>query len=302
MMDCSETRTLLSEYLDNTLDEKAKALADDHLRACASCRKELDSLKALVQGISSLESVKPPPDFLDQLHDRLKRHSKITAIKEWFFYPLRVKIPLQLAGAAAMAFLIFSILPVQRAPLPLQPKSEPEKRAGEKAYHLDESRKMEPAGRSEALVQKAATLEPAKGREIREVALTLKKQVRAKATPAPSAAPAPAPPAVLEMHRQKLATKTPLEDDKKEAQAEKEPEPVPSITKAIETAQGKLHSIDYNQKTGQPEFIYAEIPAGQISFLYEKLKELGDLQVSPETRTQKDSDLLHVKIRVLGLE
>ncbi len=50
-----------------------------------------------------------------------------------------------------------------------------------------------------------------------------------------------------------------------------------------------------------PESIQAEVPAGQISLLYEKLKELGDLQVSPETRTEKDTEPVHVRIRLLGL-
>ena len=299
MMDCSEIRTLLSEYLDDALDEKANALADEHLRTCPACREELDSLKTLVKGIGSLESVKAPADFLDQLHKRMERRSRISEIWGWLFYPLRVKIPLQLAGAAVMAFLIFSILPMQQAPLRLYSKSEPEKRAEEKAYYMDESKEMKPAGRSEALVQKAATGGPAKDKETREVALNLKKQVRAKATPEPSAAPAPAPPAALEMQRQKLATRAPLQEDKKEDQLEKEPESVLSITRAIETAKGKLLSIDYNQQTGRPESIHAEIPAGEISLLYEKLKELGDLQVSPETRAEKDSDLVHVKIRLI---
>ena len=94
MMDCSEIRMLLSEYLDDALDEKAKARVDEHLRTCAACQKELDSLKALVKGIGSLESVKAPADFLDQLHKRMERRSKISEIWEWLFYPLRVKIPL----------------------------------------------------------------------------------------------------------------------------------------------------------------------------------------------------------------
>jgi len=302
MMDCSEIRMLLSEYLDDALDEKAKALAEEHLRTCAACQKELDSLKALVKGIGSLESVKAPADFLDQLHKRMERRSKISEIWEWLFYPLRVKIPLQLAGAAVMAFLIFSILPMQQAPLRLYSKSEPEKKAEEKTYYVDESKEMKAAGRSEALVQKAATHGQAKDKETRDVALKLKKQVLAKAAaPEPSAAPAPASPAVLEMQRQKLATRAPTQEDKKEDALEKEPESFFSITKAIEAAKGKLLSIDYNQQTGRPESIQAEVPAGQISFLYEKLKELGDLQVPPETRTEKDSDLVHVRIRLLGL-
>ena len=302
MMECSEIRTLLSEYLDDALDEKAKALAEEHLRTCAACRKELDSLKALVKGIGSLESVKAPADFLDQLHKRMERPSKISQVWEWLFHPLRVKIPLQLAGAAVMALLIFSILPMLQPSLKLHSKSEPEKRAEEKAYSLDESREVKPAGRSEALVQNAATRGLAKDKETRDVALKLKKQVLAKAAaPEPSAAPVPASPAVLEMQKQKLATRAPTQEDKKEDALEKEPESVFSITQAIEAAKGKRLSVDYNQHTGRPESIQAEVPAGQISLLYERLKELGDLQVPPETRTGKDSDLIHIRIRLLGL-
>ena len=104
MMDCSEIRNSLSEYLDDALDAKAKALADEHLRTCPACREELDSLKSLVKGIGSLESVKAPADFLDRLHQRMERPSKISQMREWLFYPLRVKIPLQLAGAAVIRF------------------------------------------------------------------------------------------------------------------------------------------------------------------------------------------------------
>jgi hypothetical protein len=287
--------------VDDALDEEAKARVDEHLHTCPACHKELDSLNALVKGIGSLESVKAPADFLDQLHKRMERRSRISEVWEWLFYPLRVKIPLQLAGAAVMAFLIFSILPMQQPSLKLSSKSEPEKKAEEKAYYIDESKEMKQAGRSEALVQKAATGRPAKDRETREVALNLKKQVHPKASPEPSAAPVPASPAVLEMQRQKLATKAPTQENKKADAVGKEPESVFSITKAIETAKGKLLSIDYNQQTGRPESIQAEVPAGQISLLYEKLRELGDLQVSPETVTEKDLDLVHIKIRLLGL-
>jgi Putative zinc-finger len=301
MMDCSEIRTLLSEYLDDALDAKVKAMVQEHLGTCPACREELDSLKTLVEGIGSLESVKAPADFLDQLHRRMERRSRISEIKEWLFRPLRVKIPLQLAGAAVLAFLIFSVLSVQQAPLRLYPKSEPEKKAEEKAYYVDESKKLKPAARSEAPAQNAATHEPAK--ETREVALKMKKQVQAKATPEPSAASAPssapASPAAAEVQRQKLAARAPLQEDKKEDQLKKEPESVLSITKAIEASQGRLLSIDYNRRTGRPESIYAEIPASELSLLYGKLRELGDLQVSPETRIAKDSGLVHVRIRLI---
>ncbi|RPJ23266.1 MAG: hypothetical protein EHM26_00220 [Desulfobacteraceae bacterium] len=300
MTDCSEIRNLLSEYLDDALDAKAKALTDEHLRTCPACLEELDSLKALVKGIGSIGPVKAPPDFLAQLHQRMERPSKLSKMRDWLFYPLRVKIPLQLAGAAVTALIIFSILPLQQSSLKLHSKSEQEKKAEDTAYYVDESKEINSAGRSEALVRKAATPEPAKG--TREVALNLKRQVHTKAATAePSAAQAPASPAVQEMQRQKLAARAPAQEDKKEEALQKEPASVLSITKAIEAAKGEILSVDYNRQTNRPEFVHAEIPAGELPILFEKLRELGELQVSPETGTEKDSDLVHVKIRLIGL-
>ena len=296
MTDCSEIRNLLSEYLDDALDAKAKALADEHLRTCPACREELDSLKSLVKGIGSLESVKAPADFLDRLHKRMERPSKISQMREWLFYPLRVKIPLQLAGAAVIALILFSILPLQQSSLKLHSKPEQEKKAEDTAYYADESRG---AGRAAAPVQKAVTPEPAK--VTREVALNLKRQVRTKAATAePSAAQSPASPAVQEMQRQKLAARAPAKEDKKEEALEKESESVLSITKAIEAAKGKALSVEYHRQTGRPEFVHAEIPAGQLPIFYAKLRELGDLQVFPETGTEKDSDTVQIKIRIVG--
>ena len=198
-----------------------------------------------------------------------------------------------------MALIIFSILPLQQPSLKLHSKSEQEKKAEDTAFYVDESKGIKLAGRSEALVRKAVTPEPAKER--REVALDLKRQVHAKtATSEPSAAQGPASPAVLEMQRQKQAARAPAQEDKKEEALEKEPESVLSITKAIETAKGKLLSVDYNRQTGRPEVVHAEIPAGELPILYEKLRELGDLQISPETPAEKDSPVVHVKVRLVA--
>ena len=325
MTDCSEIRTLLSEYLDDALDAKARALADEHLRSCPACRVELDSLKTLVKDLGSIESVRAPADFLDQLHKRMERPSRVSTLREWLFYPLRVKIPLQLAGAAVMAFIIFSILPLQQSSLKLHSKPEQEKKAGDTAYYMDETKEMKAAGRSEApvpktapvglardkdaerpatrpeaLVQKATIPEPAK--EAREIALNLKRQVRAKAATAESsAAQAPAAPTVQDMQRQKLAAGIPVQEDKKEEDVKKELDPVLSITKAIEATRGRVISVDYNKLTGLPEVVHAQMPAGEIPRLYEKLRELGELQVSPETGAEKDSSLVPIRIRLIGL-
>ena len=327
MTDCSEIRTLLSEYLDDALDAKAKALADEHLRSCPACREELDSLKTLVKDLGSMESVRAPADFLDQLHKRMERPSRVSTLRDWLFYPLRVKIPLQLAGAAVMAFIIFSILPLQQPSVRQYSKSEQETKAGGRAYYMDESKGTKPAGRSDALVKsaapreiaeekdagkptasseplvrKAATPAPVKDKKTWEVTLNLKKHVLPKAATAqPSAAQAPASPSVHDVQGQKLAAGTPVQEDKKEEDVKKELDPVLSITKAVEAAKGKVLSVDHHPQSGRPESIIAELPAGEISRFYEKLRELGELQVSPETGAEKDSGVVSIRIRLIGL-
>jgi hypothetical protein len=325
MTDCSEIRNLLSEYLDDALDAKAKAVADEHLRTCPACREELDSLKALVKGLGSIEPVKAPADFLDQFHKRMAQPSALSKMRNWLFFPLRVKIPLQLAGAAVTALIILFILPMQQSSLKLSTKTEQEKK--DAAYTTDEAKGMiQPAERPRATVQQAAPAAPAKdmsagkptprsetpvpkaaipepSKEKREVAVNLKMQVRAKAVSAePSAAQAPASPALSEMQRRTLAARAPAQEDKKQESIEKEPESVLSITKAIEAVKGKVLSVDRNPQTGLPEFIQAEMPAGQMPILYEKLRELGELQVSPQTSAEKDSDLVQIRIRLIDLQ
>ena len=319
MTDCSEIRDLLSEYMDHALDAEAKALADKHLSTCAACREELESLKALAQGLGSLPSVKAPADFLDQLHRRMERPSTLSRMRTWLFLPLRVKIPLQLAGAAVTALIIFSILPLQQSSLKLSTKPEQEKK--EAAYYTDEAKGMiqpaerpqatvpraapaapekdtapgKPAVRSEALVQKTPIPEPA--RETREVALHLKRQVHAKAASAErDAAQAPASAAVQEMQKHKLAAGAPVQEDKKER------DPVLSITQAVGAAKGRVLSVDSSPQTGRPESVNAEMPAGELPVLYEKLRELGDLEVSPPTGAETDSDLVPVKIRLIEIQ
>jgi Putative zinc-finger len=351
MTDCPEIRNLLSEYLDDGLDAEGKALADEHLRTCPACREELDSLKTLVKGLGSIESVKAPADFLDQLHKRMERPSKRSTVREWLFYPLRVKLPLQLAGAAVVALILFSILPLEQSSIKLSSKPEQEKK--EPAYSTHEAKGMlqpaerseipaqqaaptapakdkvagKPAAKSEALVEKAspgrlagerdtgkvaamsdaeaqktAIPEPVKDEGTREVTLNLKKQVLAEAPATqPAEAPVPASSPVLGMGKQRVTAGAPAQEDKKEEMAAKEPEPVLSVTKAIEAAKGKVLSVDHNPQTGRPEFVQAEIPAGQLPILYEKLRQLGDLRASPIALNEKDSDLVPIKIRLIGL-
>ncbi|MGD9034470.1 MAG: zf-HC2 domain-containing protein [Desulfobacteraceae bacterium] len=118
-MDCAEIKERLSAYVDDVLDAESKAVVEEHLSTCRDCQQEMVSLKALVRELGSLESVEPPRDFLDQLHERIEARSWFSKILRTLFVPMRVKIPLEFAGAVAVAILVFAVLHTQKDQLRL---------------------------------------------------------------------------------------------------------------------------------------------------------------------------------------
>ena len=61
----------LSEYLDGELDPRDRAALDDHLRGCAGCRADLESLRAVVARAQSLADHAPEADLWSGVEARI---------------------------------------------------------------------------------------------------------------------------------------------------------------------------------------------------------------------------------------
>jgi anti-sigma factor RsiW len=57
---------LLGPYLDAELDDKARARVEQHLKECAECRRELESLQALHQMVKQKDT---GPELADDYWD-----------------------------------------------------------------------------------------------------------------------------------------------------------------------------------------------------------------------------------------
>lgn len=110
MENCEEIRYLLSAYLDGELEESERIDLEEHLEDCPGCAEELAGLKESREILGSLEGVEPPPDFLSRVHSRLENQSSVKSGTRKLIFPLRLKIPLEVAGLAAAAVLIIYIL------------------------------------------------------------------------------------------------------------------------------------------------------------------------------------------------
>lgn len=113
-MECVRVRELLSEYIDGVLDTRARAEIEKHIAVCEGCKKDLASMSALVEELGALKPVKAPPDFLEEIHGRLRPRFQFGRMARKLFVPFRIKIPLELAAAATMAVLVFSVFSLQK--------------------------------------------------------------------------------------------------------------------------------------------------------------------------------------------
>ncbi len=325
-MKCGEIKELLSEYVDGVLDPETMAIVDGHLSDCKDCQRELSSLRALVSALESLDTVEPPRDFLHQLHQRIEKRSRFSTVLHALFVPLRVKIPLELAGAAAMAILVFAILHTQqdelkltKAPVGLKqewaaekvakdeslataPLSQREPRVpetmGEHSWRSEAGR-LEKEGKEEAYkpqLARAPAEQPPAERETIELALVMKGEGGPEALK-PEAATEAAPAPKKEMKRS-LAMQRAAPSAQPERDVEVD-DALPRLTRLIERAGGKVVSIEYEKGTKRLESINAEIPAPQLNTFYDSLKPLGDLETVPTAITGKGEEVIPVHMRLV---
>jgi len=299
-MNCSEIKELLSEYVDEVLDAKTKALVDEHLSTCKDCQQELASLKTLVNELGSLESVAPPSDFLTQVHERMEQRSWCSKILRAVFVPMRIKIPLEFAGAAAMAILAFTLFHIQQVHYKMAeaPVSLKQKRVAEKAAPNSFGEGLKDEAYKTQLAHKKATVgKPLEKKEPIEFVLIMKRALAPETyTPeaAMEAAPAPKKKIQRSLAKTESAPSAQPETDKRGEDF------LAKLTTLIKRVGGKVVSIEYTKVSKRPESIHVEIPAEHFTTLYNRLNELGDLQAAPKGVPSKEQCILPVRIRLLS--
>ncbi|HEC79266.1 MAG TPA: hypothetical protein ENI34_09045 [candidate division WOR-3 bacterium] len=108
-MKCNFSAELLSAYLDGELNEKDKQKVKEHLKGCASCRKELEELRRFDEYVRDMEIEEPSREFVFTLNRKiLERISKKRRFSFFKLSPLLAPV-----AVAALAFIIINNM-VQR--------------------------------------------------------------------------------------------------------------------------------------------------------------------------------------------
>ncbi|MGD9900002.1 MAG: hypothetical protein AB7T22_12835 [Calditrichaceae bacterium] len=106
MISCDRTKSLLSEYLSNSLSPDIRKMTDDHLQVCQNCNEVFSQVKLLTQKLSKMPRVSISDDFEARLRQQIINKDPI-AEKSNIFSIRRLSFGFSgIALAAAMYFFI----------------------------------------------------------------------------------------------------------------------------------------------------------------------------------------------------
>jgi hypothetical protein len=107
MMNCKDVENNLPLFEDNLLSSAEKKALEQHLKSCSKCAKALAQLQKTGRLVEGLEEMEPPPWFKQKIMSRVREEAEKKSLAQKWFYPLRIKIPVQI-----MAAIVISVLAV----------------------------------------------------------------------------------------------------------------------------------------------------------------------------------------------
>jgi len=106
---CQDTRELFSAWVDGEATPAERAGVEEHLRACADCRRELDRFRRTVALLSAVEPARAPAGFAERVLARAGPAPR-PRLLERVFLPLGAKLPLHVAAIVMVGVLVASVV------------------------------------------------------------------------------------------------------------------------------------------------------------------------------------------------
>ena len=318
-------REKLSEYIDGMLSQEEVSAVREHLDRCPACMEEYEEMVKIIGHMNQMESLETPEFFVEKVHERLKKPSSLQSFIKRLFFPLKIKIPLELAGVAAVALLVIYIVGVRGKQhvyeLAFAQKSQPlavlQEQIMERGAKVDETTTLSKKA------QPALKLEEEK-MEMRE------KRVEAEEASSPSKKELPASaPQEKRMERQEpdlahqeekidrkaqigaeataIANAQRREDfnleiaDKEKGEAKKDAlaKPIPreeNLQDIIAAFGGRIIESEYYKDTQILESLLIEIPAEKYQKLIQILEERGEIQKPYPVIKEKDQEVITIRL------
>jgi len=110
-MNCSRFETLLTDYIDQTLDHRVESMLEQHLGTCRECSRLLSDINRLREMLLDFPQVSPSPDFVDQVVAKTCGKIKVRSVLADFVLPtLRAFATQRFAFATLIMFVFLSLV------------------------------------------------------------------------------------------------------------------------------------------------------------------------------------------------
>lgn len=106
-------RDRLSEYIDGMLSEKEASAVKEHMNRCPDCLEEYKEMLKIIGYMNQMEGLGIPDSFVEKVHERMEKKSSLRGLLKGLFIPIKIKVPLELAGVAAAALLVIYIVGIR---------------------------------------------------------------------------------------------------------------------------------------------------------------------------------------------
>ena len=105
MKKCKDIKDSLPLYMDDSLSDADKQTVEEHLKSCPRCSKALGELSKTKSLVNNLAEVEPPPWFKQRIISRIREEAEKKSLLQKWFYPVRIKIPVQIMATIVIAVL-----------------------------------------------------------------------------------------------------------------------------------------------------------------------------------------------------
>ncbi|MEN6615428.1 MAG: DUF2275 domain-containing protein [Syntrophorhabdus sp.] len=105
MSNCRDISQYLDAYIENSLEARDKPIVEDHLVHCPACRALFDQSRQTRAILSQLDEIDPPPWLATKIMAQIVERGEKKGLIARFFYPLRIKIPVQALATALVVVL-----------------------------------------------------------------------------------------------------------------------------------------------------------------------------------------------------
>jgi len=303
-MECHSVEEKLSAYIENQLSSDEKELVDEHLKTCSKCSLSLEDLKKTIAYAQGLKEIEPPPWLTQKVMAKVREEAEQKkGILQKLFYPLHVKIPLEVIATIAIAVSVFYVF------RSIEPEIRVAKAPSEEVIVSEEGEKKNALGKDESLVYEEAlseTLEPAERQKFERKADVFAGKTETPEKPAALVRKKAIPQETdraLDIKEREEARGLLLKS-RKMFEAREQSISLTILVKDIEIARNKIEEfiVELEGKIIKTEFsgdkyiFFAGLDSQKLNELREKLKSVGEIKEKDALYALKGDVVISIEI------